>query len=139
MTTARPSRSCTRSRAASAAARCAASWTKIDRAVLVADVRALPVQLRRVVLGEEDGEQLLVGDALRVVGDLDDLGVARAVAADLLVGRVRGRAARIADRVALTPSSRRNAASTPQKQPAPNVAFASIYSSSSRSAAELMQ
>ena len=35
------------------------------RAVLVAHVRALPVQLRRVVHAEERGQQLLVGDLVR--------------------------------------------------------------------------
>src|SRR2546423_11014039 len=63
------------------------------RAVLVADVPALTVELGRVVLAPEDVEQLLVGDLLRVVGDLDDLGMAGRVRADVLVGRVLERAA----------------------------------------------
>src|SRR5207247_8175700 len=47
-----------------------------DRAVLVTDVPALAVELRRVVLAPEDVEELVVRDPLRVVRDLDHLGVA---------------------------------------------------------------
>src|SRR5437867_10759285 len=46
------------------------------RAVLLADVGALAVQLRRVVVLPEHVEELLVGDACRVVLHLHALGVA---------------------------------------------------------------
>src|SRR5262249_35691985 len=67
------------------------------RSVLVAEVPALPVALRRVVLREEDLEQLVVRDLLRVEGHLDRLGVAGPVRADLPVRRVLGVAAGVAD------------------------------------------
>src|SRR4051812_15178165 len=56
-------------------------------AVLIADVRPLPVQLGRVVLGPERREERLVRDHVLVVGHLDDLGVTGVRVADLLVGR----------------------------------------------------
>ena len=68
------------------------------RPILRADVGALAVECRRVVVGPEDVEQLLVGDAVGVVLDLDDLGVAGAVGADVLVGGVGEGAAHVADR-----------------------------------------
>src|SRR5207244_433591 len=51
------------------------------RAVLVADVGPLAVELGGIVTGPEDVEQLLVGDPLGVVVDLERLGVARLVRA----------------------------------------------------------
>src|ERR1044072_8438810 len=58
------------------------------RAVLRAHVRALTVQGRRVVYGEEDFEKFAVGDGRRVEGYLHDFGVAGRALADL---PVRGR------------------------------------------------
>ena len=69
-------------------------------------------------------EELLVGDLARVEVDLDRLGVAGAAAADLLVGRVVGRGRRCSRRgTSLTPACSGTSTSTPQKQPAANVAF----------------
>jgi hypothetical protein len=67
------------------------------RPVLGAGVRALPVELGRIVgHREEDPQDLAIRDLLRVEGDLDGLGVARLTAAHLVIdGRPRG-AARIA-------------------------------------------
>src|SRR5690606_9423039 len=48
-----------------------------DRAVLRSDVVALPVQRGRIMNREEDVEQIVVRDALRVVGDLHHFRVAR--------------------------------------------------------------
>ena len=59
-------------------------------AVLVADVRALPVPLRRVVRAEEVGEELLVADHVRVELEAYRLGVTGPVRADVLVGGVLG-------------------------------------------------
>src|SRR5205085_5640715 len=71
------------------------------RAILRANVRALTVQGRRVVYGEEDFEQFAVGDGRRVEGYLHDLGVARRALADLPVGRALDVPARVARRDAL--------------------------------------
>src|SRR5262249_59935570 len=46
----------------------------------------------------EEGEQVLVAGSLGVVRDLDDFGMARLMAADILVGRIVERAASVADR-----------------------------------------
>ena len=59
------------------------------RAVLRADVGPLPVLRRRVMGAEKDLEQFFVRHLLRVVFDLNRLGVTRLARADLLVGRVR--------------------------------------------------
>src|SRR3989442_11052432 len=66
------------------------------RAVLRADVGALAVQLGRVVVLPEHVEQLLVGDARRVVLHLHGPGVAGAPGEDDVAGRVRGGPARTA-------------------------------------------
>src|SRR5438477_290545 len=66
------------------------------RAVLVADVPTLSVQLGRVVLVPEDVQELLVRDLLGVVRDLDHLRVSGRVRADVLVGRIVERAALVA-------------------------------------------
>src|SRR5690242_9110421 len=68
------------------------------RAVLRADVRSLAVELRGIVQREELLDELLVGDLGRIEVDLHDLGVPRAPRAHLLVGRLRQRAAEVADR-----------------------------------------
>ena len=109
------------------------------RAVLVADVPTLAVELRRIVLAPEHVEQLLVRDLVRVVRHLYDLGVTGRVRADVLVRRVLERAAgvphaRLRDAVDLTERG----------LDAPEAACAERrlllhYSSSSLSAAELMQ
>ena len=67
------------------------------RPVVVADVRTLTVELRRVVVHPEDVEQRVVAHASRVKRDLDGLGVPGAVRAHVLIrGRLR-EAARVAD------------------------------------------
>src|SRR5258708_14588837 len=67
-------------------------------AVLSADVVALAHPLGRVVLLEEDLEQVGVGDLLGIEGDEDRLGVAGLARADLLVGRVRSPPAHVSNR-----------------------------------------
>ena len=57
-------------------------------AILGADVISLAVERRRIVQIPEPGEDALVGDFFRVEDDLDDLGMSRIAAADLLVGRI---------------------------------------------------
>src|SRR5580700_3476983 len=59
------------------------------RAVLAAEIEALAVAGGRIVDPPERLEQLRVADLGRVEPDLDRLGVAGAVPADPLVGRVR--------------------------------------------------
>src|SRR5262249_10970277 len=71
------------------------------RPVLRSDVVALTHALSRVVVLPEDLEQLLVRDLRRVINDLYDLGVSGTPGAGLLVGRVGGEAARVADRGAV--------------------------------------
>src|SRR5512146_2843476 len=66
------------------------------RAVLRADIVALAIRRGRVVDREEDLEQVAKADALRVVGDAHDLGVAGVAAADLLVARPRDVAVAVA-------------------------------------------
>src|SRR5215210_6465599 len=68
------------------------------RAVLRAFVVALAHPLRRVVGLPEHREQVPVGDLLGVEGDEHSLGVPGTAAANLLVGRVRREAPRVADR-----------------------------------------
>ena len=62
---------------------------------------------------------------VRVEGDLDRLGVAGAAGGDLLVGGIV-RATGVPELSAFTPGRPRNAVSTPQKQPAANVAFSKL-------------
>src|ERR1700693_2373960 len=66
-------------------------------AILLAHVRPLSVQGRRVVVFPEDVQELLVGDLRRVVLDLHGLGVARSSRTDTLVRRVLRAPPRIAD------------------------------------------
>ena len=65
-------------------------------AVLGADVVALAVEGGGIVDGEEDVQQVGVGDASGVEGDADDLGMTGAPGADLVVGGVGGGATGIA-------------------------------------------
>src|SRR5512132_1554231 len=110
-----------------------------DRAVLVADVPTLPVELRRIVLAPEHLQQLVVGHALRVVRHFDDLRVAGRMRAHVFVRRILERAAAVADTRA------RDAVELAERRlDAPEAAGAERclllhYSSSSLSAAELMQ
>src|SRR4249920_4089076 len=67
------------------------------RAVLAAEIEALAVAGGRIVDPPERLEQLRVADLGRVEPDLDRLGVAGAVPADPLVGRVRDVPAGIPD------------------------------------------
>jgi uncharacterized membrane protein (UPF0127 family) len=66
-------------------------------AVLVADVRSLPVQRGRVVIIPEDFEQVVIADDLGSEGDLDHFGVAGTIRADIFIGGVIQFAASIAD------------------------------------------
>src|SRR2546423_8206970 len=56
--------------------------------VLGADIRALPIQSRRIVVGPENVEELIVTDLRRVELQLNDLSVAGFIAANILVGRI---------------------------------------------------
>jgi hypothetical protein len=67
------------------------------RAVLGADIGALPVDLGRVVDLPVDPQEIPERDPLRVEGHLTDLGVAGGARADLLVSRVSDVAALVAD------------------------------------------
>jgi hypothetical protein len=66
------------------------------RTVLGAHIRALAVKGGRVVDGEEDVQQIRVGDEGRVEGDLHSLGMARGAAANLFIGGRRAFTARVA-------------------------------------------
>src|SRR5262249_57496928 len=68
-----------------------------QRAVLRADVVALAHALRRVVVLPEQAQDLLVARLGGIEHDENDLRVAGLPRADLLVGRVRRVAARVAD------------------------------------------
>src|SRR5438093_559976 len=63
----------------------------------VVAIKSETVQLGRVVLVPEDVQELLVGDLLGVVRDVDHLCVSGRVRADVLIGRVVERAALVAD------------------------------------------
>src|SRR5581483_10520190 len=67
------------------------------RAVLAADVRPLAVALGRVVRAPEEVEQLLVRDVRRIELDLDRLGMAGRVGADVVVRGTVGVATGVAD------------------------------------------
>src|SRR5436305_13745800 len=66
------------------------------RAILGADVIALAIELRRVVGREEDIQQIVVAELLRIEGDPDRFGVAGVAAAYLLIGGAGDRAAGVA-------------------------------------------
>src|SRR5258705_2546801 len=66
------------------------------RAVLGADVVALAVEGRGIVDGEEDAEEVLVRDLVRVVGDFHRLRMSATPAANLVVGGIGGLAADVA-------------------------------------------
>src|SRR5579863_7387826 len=68
-----------------------------DAPILCAPVRTLAVQLRWVVEREKGIEKLFVGDPGGIVVDLDGFGMAGAVGADVLVGRVGHCAALVSD------------------------------------------
>ncbi len=69
---------------------------KDRRAVLGADIVALPVELGRIVGAEEDVEDLGIGNRRGIEFHLDRFGMAGAARTDLLVGRVLDIAADIA-------------------------------------------
>ena len=75
----------------------ASAMVEDRRAVLAAEIEALAVAGGRIVDPPECLEQLRVADLGRVEPDLDRLGVAGAVPADPLVGRVRDVPAGIPD------------------------------------------
>src|SRR4029079_17084238 len=58
------------------------------RTILRADVIALPVELGRIVGGEEDVEEVVIADVLVIEGDADRFGMAGIAAAHLLVGGI---------------------------------------------------
>ena len=87
------------------------------RAVLGADVVALPHALGRVVVLEEGLEQLLVADLGRVVAHVHDLGVPGPSAADLLVRGIGVKPPAYPTAVLVTPGVCQNSFSAPQKQP----------------------
>jgi len=60
------------------------------RTVLIANVRSLAIELRRIVNFPESVEQLVVAHALWIEGDLDGFGVAGSVTADVAIGGVLG-------------------------------------------------
>src|SRR5579859_7723897 len=66
-------------------------------AVLLAEIRALAVDLRGVVHLPESVQELLVAQLRGVEGDLDDFGVTRLAGADIFVGGIRGVAAAVSD------------------------------------------
>ena len=68
------------------------------RAILRAVVRTLAVELGRVVVLEENGEQLLIGNLGGIEFDFDCLGMTRPIRANFLVRGILGPAAGIADR-----------------------------------------
>ncbi len=71
---------------------------KDDRAIGVADVGTLAVELRGIVGdGEKDAQQLSIGDLRGIVNDLDRFGVAGGFGRDLIVGCRVGRAASVAN------------------------------------------
>ena len=65
--------------------------------ILGADVRALPIQSRRIVVGPKNVEELIVTDLRRVELQLNDLSVAGLIAANIFVARIVFLPARIAD------------------------------------------
>ncbi len=81
-------RSCARAREATAATRCASLWVSITLRYWSPTVGTLTVHLRRVVHRPEHFQQLLVAHDGGVERHLYDLGMARAVPADLAVGGV---------------------------------------------------
>lgn len=67
-----------------------------DRTILRSDVVALAVQSRRVMGKEKDSQQVLVRNDRRIKFNFCRFGVAGRSTADLFIGRIRNRAARIA-------------------------------------------
>src|SRR5687767_86506 len=53
------------------------------RPVLLSDVRALPIECRRIVILPENGQEIVVGQSRGIVLDLDHFSVAGAAAADV--------------------------------------------------------
>src|SRR3546814_2825880 len=64
-------------------------------AILGADVVPLAIELGGVVSGEEDGEDVVIGDDIGIEGQPHGFGVAGVAAADLLVAGIGDSAARI--------------------------------------------
>ena len=77
----------------------------------------------------ENIEQFLVTNDRRIELDLDHFGVAGLIAANIFVSRILRRAAGVTDRGIRHAFDLRNVASTPQKQPAPKVAFSVVIRS----------
>ena len=101
-------------------------FAKDNGAVLGAPVWALAVELGGVVEGEEGVEEGLVGDTLGIKGKLNDLCVPGAIGTDFLVDVSVGWSRAppsYPTAVSSPPLISVKRASTPQKQPAPNVAF----------------
>src|SRR6266849_5203105 len=71
---------------------------KYRSAILRAEVRPLPVQLRRVVSLPESIEQLFVTHFCRIERYLDHFRVSGSIGANIFVGRIRGFPAAVANR-----------------------------------------
>ena len=65
--------------------------------ILVADIGSLAIQRGRIVIRPEDVEELIVTDDGRIELHLHHFGVPGVVAADIFVGRIFRRAARVSD------------------------------------------
>ena len=91
-----------------------------------ADIGSLPIQRRRIVIGPENIEQLFVTNDRRIELDLDNFGMSGLIGANIFVGRIFRVAAGIPTAASVTPWMLRKVASTPQKQPAPKVAFSVV-------------
>ena len=79
---------CSRSRDAIASARLRLAVREDSRAILVADVGSLTIELGRIVNLPKEAQQLVVIDLLRIEGYLDGFGMAGRMTADLTVRRI---------------------------------------------------
>ncbi len=95
-------------------------------AILRAPVRSLAVWRGGVVEVEKGVKDLVVADLFWIEVQLDYLGVASLIGADVFVGGLVELASLVADGRGRDAGIAAKAASTPQKQPAPNVAFSML-------------
>src|SRR6267154_2247651 len=103
---------------------CLLLWRmKEDRgAILRTEIRALAVHLRRVVHLPECVEQLLIGQCRWIESDLHDFGMPGFIVQTSLYVGFSVWPPLYPTTASTTPGMRRNAASIPQKHPAPKVA-----------------
>ena len=113
---------------ARAAASCSRVVEEDDRTVLLAVVGALAIELGGIVNVEEDAQQVFVGNLGGIVIDFDDLGMAGAVGAHVLIGGIGSVPPAYPTATSITPLTWRKALSIPQKHPAPKVALAMVVS-----------